>query len=176
MARPKHQTILSLAPDAVDRDEKGRIGIYFPLKAQALAHLIGQDGQHDPIKVRASTGSHKWKLVAGLHRLEACAIAGVKVKAIQVSGDARVIAEIQASENIHRRILCPIERACFIHAIGNRSLHFHHIQRFVYLFRGSILKIAELEHPLQIPSRDSRSVLVSHGKAMSFGLINIRCD
>lgn len=122
MASPLHQTILSLAPDAVDRDEKGRIGIYFPLKAQALAHLIGQDGQHDPIKVRASTGSHKWKLVAGLHRLEACAIVGVEVKAIQVSGDARVIAEIQASENIHRRILCPIERACFIHAIGEAAM------------------------------------------------------
>jgi ParB family transcriptional regulator, chromosome partitioning protein len=113
--------VMAIAPDDVDPDIKGRIGLYFPQKAEALAVLIKADGQSDPIKVVVAKGARPWKLVAGLHRLEGCRIAGIPVKAIEVLGDADELIDIQASENLHRRRLGPIERACFVRAIADAA-------------------------------------------------------
>lgn len=123
MAMFDNAAVMSLSVDLIDPNPKGRIGFYHPLKAEALSALIVSDGQNDPIKVKSiKRGKYEWELIAGLHRLEACRMAGVEVKAIEViEGDGGTYAEIQASENMHRRALGPIERACFVHALAEAA-------------------------------------------------------
>lgn len=124
MAMFDNAAVMSLSVDLIDTNIKGRIGFYFPIKAEALAVLIASDGQNDPIKVRAvKRGKFEWELVAGLHRLEACRMAGIEVKALEVVGSkvGHDFDEIQASENMHRRALGPIERACFVHALAEAA-------------------------------------------------------
>lgn len=125
MAAAPHDldAILSLDPATIDEDIDGRIGLYFPSKAEAYAGLINAHGQNDPIKVRRAPKLSKfeWVLVAGLHRLRACTIIGSKVRAIEVVGDDAAIRLIQASENHDRRDLGPIERAMFVHAVAEAA-------------------------------------------------------
>ncbi len=123
MAMFDNAAVMSLSVDLIDPNIKGRIGFYHPLKAEALSALIVSDGQNDPIKVKSiKRGKYEWELIAGLHRLEACRMAGIEVKAIEViKGDGGTYAEIQASENMHRRALGPIERACFVHALAEAA-------------------------------------------------------
>lgn len=114
--------VLSIDPSTIDPDEAGRIGLFYPEKAEALGVLMAEHGQKTPITVIASVsdGQYKWKLVSGLHRLKACLASGVDVLAIALpmisglDGDADFV---QASENLHRRELEPIERAMFIRAM-----------------------------------------------------------
>ncbi|MCC5612732.1 ParB N-terminal domain-containing protein [Nostoc sp. CHAB 5834] len=111
--------VLSLDPYTIDPDEAGRIGLFYPEKMEAIGILIAEHGQKTPISVvRNPEGAQfAWKLVAGLHRLKACTLAGVDVLAIEenmLRGDAEFV---QASENLHRRELEPIERAMFIRAM-----------------------------------------------------------
>lgn len=94
-----------------------RIGFYFPEKAVALGRLIASVGQRDPIKVERNplAGGPAWKLVVGRHRLEGVRLEGLPlVQAIEVFGDAATLREMEASENLHRRPLAPIERAMFV--------------------------------------------------------------
>ena len=94
-----------------------RIGFYFPEKAVALGRLIASVGQRDPIKVQRNpqAGGPAWKLVVGRHRLEGVRLEGLPlVQAIEVFGDAATLREMEASENLHRRPLAPIERAMFV--------------------------------------------------------------
>lgn len=124
MAMFDNAAVMSLSVDLIDPNIKGAIGFYFPLKAEALAALIVSDGQNDPIKVRAiNKGKYKWQRVTGLHRLEACRMAGIQVKALEVLASQfdHGFDEIQASENMHRRALGPIERACFVHALAEAA-------------------------------------------------------
>jgi ParB family transcriptional regulator, chromosome partitioning protein len=123
MAMFDNAAVMSLSVDLIDPNPKGRIGFYHPLKAEALSALIVSDGQNDPIKVKAiKRGKYEWELQAGWHRLEACRLAGIEVKALEViEGDGATYAEIQASENMHRRALGPIERACFVHALAEAA-------------------------------------------------------
>ena len=122
--------VLMIDVDQVDPDLPGRIGLFYPAKAEALAVLIAAHGQNDPIKVvkRGNAAKTDWKLVAGLHRLEACRIAGVEVAAIEVlpgnalsKFDANNLRDIQASENMDRRELAPLERAMFVHAVADAA-------------------------------------------------------
>ena len=108
--------VLELEPD--DIDASGRIGFFYPEKAEAYAALIQQDGQRTPITVRrnGSRAKQPWTLVAGRHRHAACAIAGIKVRAIVVSGEEAELRAVQASENLDRRDLSPLERAMFVAA------------------------------------------------------------
>lgn len=114
--------VLSLDPKTIDRDEAGRIGLFYPEKSEALRILIAEHGQKTPIDVKRSpAGSqYEWKLVAGLHRLDACQSLGCNVEALEQNplsvddSDFR-----QASENLHRRELEPIERAMFIRAMAD---------------------------------------------------------
>lgn len=114
-------TTFFIDPNTIDPDEAGRIGLFYPAKAEALGYLMQRDGQNDPIKVvliKASS-AYRYRLVSGLHRLKGCLSAGIKVAAV-VIGDTDDLRGIQASENVDRRELEPLERAMFVHAVVTR--------------------------------------------------------
>lgn len=111
--------VLTLDPTTIDADMGGRIGLYYPAKCSALAALISAHGQNDPIKVVKDKSG--WRLVAGLHRLQACVSLGINVCAIEVMGDAADLERIQASENMDRRELEPLERAMFVRAVADAA-------------------------------------------------------
>src|SRR3546814_12312638 len=60
--------VLELDPATID--VSGRVGLFFPEKAEAYAALIARDGQRTPITVRRNGTRAKlpWTLVAGLPR------------------------------------------------------------------------------------------------------------
>lgn len=109
--------LFEIAPDHVDEGE--RIGFLHEDKAAALGRLMAVDGQRDPIKVVANTKNPEkpWRLVTGMHRLIGARIEGITVWAIEVSGKPEALADLEASENLHRRPLAPIERAKFTAAL-----------------------------------------------------------
>lgn len=110
-------TLFELSPHHVD--EGNRIGFLHEDKAAALGRLMAVDGQRDPIKVVANKGNEEkpWRLVTGMHRLIGARIEGLTVYAIEVHGQPEDLADLEASENLHRRPLAPIERAKFVHAL-----------------------------------------------------------
>lgn len=119
--------LLELAPEHVMIPE--RIGFLHEDKAAALGRLMAVDGQRDPIKVTRNLpsklvadvlaeGKQPWRLVTGMHRLTGAMMEGIPVFAIEVSGKAEDLADLEASENIHRRVLGPIEKAKFIAALA----------------------------------------------------------
>lgn len=113
------ENVLQIAVDDIVVGD--RIGILWPDKAAALGQLIAASGQRTPINIRANgpKATKPWTLVAGWHRLEGAKLAGLRViDAIQVYGDFR---EIEAEENLHRRALAPIERACFVRAVADAA-------------------------------------------------------
>lgn len=101
-----------------------RIGFFFEDKAVAYGRMMAVDGQRDPIKVTRllpsksieeclAEGKQPWQLVVGMHRLKGCALEGIEVLAIEVSGKTEDLEEFEASENMHRREVGPLERAKF---------------------------------------------------------------
>lgn len=124
------RVVLAIPP--ADIEVRERIGLFWPAKAEAIGALMARDGQNDPIKVRKNgpNSKMKWRLVAGLHRLEGAKMAALNaIDAIQVSGTDDDLRAIEASENIHRRSFAPIERACFVRAIADaaeRQMLHHH--------------------------------------------------
>lgn len=128
-AAPVVDQVIELDPATID--VTGRVGLFYPEKAEAYAALIARDGQRTPIVVRSNGNRAKlpWTLVAGLHRHAACTTAGLPIRAIVVEGDADELRAIQASENLDRRDLAPLERAMFVAAVADaartrlRSLH-----------------------------------------------------
>jgi ParB family transcriptional regulator, chromosome partitioning protein len=110
-------TIIEIDPNEVRYSN--RIGLLWPEKVEAMAALMKRDGQNDPIKVRKSVDGGGWMLVAGLHRLEGAKLARLMVKATIVDGDALQLRLIEASENMHRRDLGPIEKALFVRALAD---------------------------------------------------------
>lgn len=115
--------VLELDPATIDASDDSRIGFFFPEKAEAYAALFLRDGQRDPIKVRrnGSRAQFPFTLVAGRHRRAGCAIAGIKVKAIVSKGDADELRAVQASENLDRRELAPLEKAMFVAAVADAA-------------------------------------------------------
>lgn len=114
-------TLFEVAPTHVD--EGHRIGFLHEDKAAAIGRLMAVDGQRDPIKVVANKKNPEkpWKLVTGMHRLIGARIECIPVWAIEVSGTAEELADLEASENLHRRPLAPIERAKFTAALVNAA-------------------------------------------------------
>ncbi|RIV82984.1 hypothetical protein D2V17_14375 [Aurantiacibacter xanthus] len=119
-------TLFELAP--TDVFEGDRIGFLHEDKAAALGRLMAVDGQRDPIKVVRNLpskpidqviaeGKKPWRLVTGMHRLIGARMEGITVWAIEVSGKPDQLADLEASENLHRRPLGPIERAKFTAAL-----------------------------------------------------------
>ncbi len=100
-----------------------RIGFLHSDKAAALGRLMAVDGQRDPIKVvkNRDSAERPWRLVTGMHRTHGADLEGIKVWAIEVSGKPEDLADLEASENLHRRPLAPIERAKFVHALANAA-------------------------------------------------------
>lgn len=109
--------LFELSPLHVDEGE--RIGFLHEDKAAALGRLMAVDGQRDPIKVVANkkNAEKPWRLVTGMHRLIGARIENITVWAIEVSGKPEDLADLEASENLHRRPLAPIERAKFVAAL-----------------------------------------------------------
>lgn len=110
-------TLFEVSPAHVD--EGDRIGFLHEDKAAALGRLMAVDGQRDPIKVIANRNNPEqpWRLVTGMHRLIGARIECITVWAIEVSGKPEELADLEASENLHRRELAPIERAKFTAAL-----------------------------------------------------------
>lgn len=113
--------LLELSPDHIDEGE--RIGFLHEDKAAALGRLMAVDGQRDPIKVVANPKNpdKPWRLVTGMHRLIGARIEGITVWAIEVSGKPEDLADLEASENLHRRPLAPIEKAKFVAALATAA-------------------------------------------------------
>lgn len=112
------ETIIEIDPNTVGYSN--RIGLLWQDKAQAMGVMMKRDGQNDPIKVRkGGKGEAEWMLVAGLHRNEGAKLEGMMVHAIVVQGDALQLRLIEASENMHRRDLGPIEKALFVRALAD---------------------------------------------------------
>lgn len=109
--------LLELSPHHIDEGQ--RIGFLHEDKAAALGRLMAVDGQRDPIKVVANPNNpdKPWRLVTGMHRTVGARIEGITVWAIEVSGKPEDLADLEASENLHRRPLGPIERAKFTAAL-----------------------------------------------------------
>jgi len=117
-AHPPHfanANVLTLSVDEIAVPE--RIGFLHEDKAAALGRLMRADGQRDPVKVAPNKGAKPWKLVTGLHRYHGAKIEGIELTAIEVNGDADYLRDIEASENLHRRKLEPLERAKFVAAL-----------------------------------------------------------
>lgn len=110
-------TLFEVAPGHVD--EGSRIGFLHEDKAAALGRLMAVDGQRDPIKVVANKKNPEkpWRLVTGMHRLMGARIECIPVWAIEVSGTTEELEDLEASENLHRRPLAPIEKAKFTAAL-----------------------------------------------------------
>lgn len=115
--------IMQLSVADIDPAMDDRIGLFWPEKAAGLAARMLAEGQNDPIKVKrnGNRAKYPWTLIAGAHRLEACRINGSFVEAIEVHGNADDLAAIQASENIDRRELAPLERAMFVAAVADAA-------------------------------------------------------
>jgi hypothetical protein len=122
--------LIEIAPSDVMVPE--RIGFYHEDKAVALGRLLAVDGQRDPIKVTrnlpsrpiadvVAEGKQPWKLVVGRHRLKGAEIEGITIFAIEVSGQAEDLVDLEASENLDRRPLGPLERAAFTAAIAEAA-------------------------------------------------------
>ena len=109
--------VFALDPSEVETAT--RIGFLHTDKATALGRLIAVDGQRDPIKVvKNRKGAERpWRLVTGMHRLHGCELEGISVLALEVSGKPEDLTDLEASENLHRRPLGPIERAKFTAAL-----------------------------------------------------------
>ena len=116
--------LIELSPFDIDAGE--RIGFTHEDKAAALGRLMAVDGQRDPIKVvragkdaakLAAQGKKPWRLVTGMHRVLGARIERLTVFAIEVAGKPEDLADLEASENLHRRPLGPIERAKFTAAL-----------------------------------------------------------
>jgi len=109
--------LMELPPLHVDEGE--RIGFLHEDKAAAIGRLMAVDGQRDPIKVVANTNNpdRPWRLVTGMHRLIGARLEALTVFAIEVKGKPEDLADLEASENLHRRPLAPIERAKFVAAL-----------------------------------------------------------
>lgn len=98
-----------------------RIGFLHEDKAVALGRLMAVDGQRTPINVvkrkNAKPGTPQWQLVTGRHRLRGAELEGLPIFAIEVIGKPEDLVDLEASENLHRRPLGPIERAKFTAAL-----------------------------------------------------------
>lgn len=86
-----------------------------PAHVAALAESIGQIGLQVPIRVRIDREGH-YHLIAGLHRIEACRLAGrSEIECLIETGlNALTARMIEIDENLIRHELNPLDRATFL--------------------------------------------------------------
>lgn len=113
--------LFELSPEHIEIGD--RVGFLHEDKAVALGRLMAVFGQRDAIKVIANkrNAAKPWKLVTGRHRLEGARIEGMTIHAIEVKGTPEALADMEASENLHRRPLGPIERAMFVQSLAQAA-------------------------------------------------------
>ena len=109
--RAKSMTLAEVDPAAVI--VSGRRRLIDEAWAEAIAATIAERGQDTPIKLRRAEDG-KLHLIAGAHRLEACKLAGVKVRAEIVSCSEAEGRLLEIDENLIRRELSPFDRAIFL--------------------------------------------------------------
>lgn len=116
--------------DPADVEVGKRTGFLHEDIAIAIGRTMKAFGQRDPIKIRKNRrGNKPWLLVVGRHRLRGAELEGIKVWALVVSGAQAEMDDLEASENLHRRSMPPIERAMFVEqlcrAARERLAHNH---------------------------------------------------
>jgi len=86
-----------------------------PAHVAALAESIGQIGLQVPIRVRIDREG-RYHLIAGLHRIEACRMAGLnEIECLIENGlNALSARMIEIDENLIRHELNPLDRATFL--------------------------------------------------------------
>ena len=109
--RAKSMTLAEVDPATVI--VSGRRRLIDEAWAEAIAATIAERGQDTPIKLRRAEDG-KLHLIAGAHRLEACKLAGVKVRAEIVSCGEAEGRLLEIDENLIRRELSPFDRAVFL--------------------------------------------------------------
>lgn len=106
--------------DPLDIDTSKCIGLVFPEWEEALGKLIKADGQRQPVGVISNgpRASKPWTLTFGRHRVGGILREQLPfVRAIiDEGGEAS-----QASENVDRRHLGPIEHALFVRSIADAA-------------------------------------------------------
>ena len=115
--------VLSIPTNLINPDIAGRIGLYYPIKAEGMASRIAADGQQEPIWVRAAPARSKtpYVLIVGLTRLRACEILGRPVLARVFEGSDQDFARLQASQKLDRRELSVLERAMYVAAVAEAA-------------------------------------------------------
>lgn len=113
-----HNTaIFKLAPSTIVVEE--RIGIFWPEKATGYGALMARDGQNEPIKIRwrGKGDAREAVLVVGYHRLQGAIEFDLPfIDCMEAKGTRDQLRLIEASENMDRRDLEPIERALLVRA------------------------------------------------------------
>lgn len=109
--------IFKLDPRTIVVEE--RIGIFWPEKATGYGALMARDGQNEPIKIRwrGKGDARDAVLVVGYHRLRGAIEFDLPfIDCMEAKGTRDQLRLIEASENMDRRDLEPIERALFVRA------------------------------------------------------------
>lgn len=115
--------VLSIPTNLINPDIAGRIGLFYPIKAEGMASRIAADGQQEPIWVRPAPARSKWPyvLIVGLTRLRACEILERPVLARVFDGTDADFARLQASQKLDRRELSVLERAMYVAAVAEAA-------------------------------------------------------
>ena len=101
--------------DSNDVEIGKRVGWLHHDKAVAFGKSMVRFGQRDPIKVRKNPkGPKPWLLVVGRTRLVGAQLEGLDIWAFDVSNVQADAVQLEVSENLERRDLCPLENACFV--------------------------------------------------------------
>jgi len=115
------RTILSLPlADIGDLPDEQCVGLIDDDAVTCLKARLAIEGLETPIWVRRNGNAAKlpWSVIAGRHRLRAArALGWTAIDAEQradAGSDAAELRRLQLAENLDRRVLRPIERACFI--------------------------------------------------------------
>ena len=102
-------------------DAASYVGFILDDAVTHLAARMAAEGQHNPIWVRKNGPANKkgrYSVIAGRHRLRAAKVLGWTEIAAEVragpDSDVPTLKRLQLAENLDRRVLRPIERACFI--------------------------------------------------------------
>ncbi|MEP9402067.1 hypothetical protein [Sphingomonas sp. VNH70] len=101
--------LIELDPDQIDASK--RLLPLDPAWVDAIGLLMKTDGQLTPIEVCRLPGRTDYTLVVGGHRHAGAAKYGLKLRAEVVTADAMARRLREASENVNRRNLAPLDRA-----------------------------------------------------------------
>lgn len=107
-------------------DAAGRLRPATASVVEQLAADIGRRGLRQPIEVARKARDNKWRLVSGLHRLEACkALGRATIEAVEVKGNLPELQRDQLLENLARNELSALERCQFTAVLKGLFLSEH---------------------------------------------------